>query len=86
MRISLKILSERKIKRAEKFVTFLNDRFFVKIARKSDGGDKNERIRHKLAKVLQSQEECASKLLKIFTKKLDEIQTVDRQLATIRNV
>lgn len=47
--------------------------------------DKNERIRQKVSKLLLAQEQCADKLLKIFSKKLDEIQTNDRELAIIRN-
>ena len=55
------------------------------MANKHDGTtDKNERFRQKLSKILLSQEECASKLLKMFTKKLDEIQAADRQLAIVR--
>jgi hypothetical protein len=52
---------------------------------KQEGVDKNERIRQKVSKLLISQEEFASKLLKIFSKKLDEIQAADRDLALIRN-
>lgn len=47
--------------------------------------DRNEKIRHKVSKLLVSQEEFAGKLIKIFSKKLDEIQTADRDLAMIRN-
>ena len=46
--------------------------------------DKNEKIRQKILKILTSQEESASKLLKIFMKKLDEVQATDRELAIIR--
>jgi len=46
--------------------------------------DKNEKIRQKILKLLTSQEESASKLLKIFMKKLDEVQATDRELAIIR--
>lgn len=46
--------------------------------------DKNEKIRQKVSKLLISQEESAGKLLKLFSKKLDEIQAADRQLAMIR--
>ncbi|CAF1098835.1 unnamed protein product [Rotaria sordida] len=53
---------------------------------KDDSIDKNEKIRQKVSKLLVTREECASKLLKIFSKKLDEIQTIDRELATIRNI
>jgi hypothetical protein len=52
---------------------------------KHESVDKNERIRHKVSKLLVSQEEFAGKLLKIFSKKLDEIQAADRDLAMIRN-
>ncbi|CAF3604890.1 unnamed protein product [Rotaria sordida] len=52
---------------------------------KLDNGDKNEKIRQKVSKLLVSQEEFSGKLLKIFSKKLDEIQEADRNLATIRN-
>ncbi|CAF4848757.1 unnamed protein product [Rotaria sp. Silwood1] len=52
---------------------------------KPDNVDKNEKIRQKVSKLLVSQEEFAGKLLKIFSKKLDEIQEADRNLATIRN-
>jgi len=45
--------------------------------------DKNEKIRQKILKLLTSQEESASKLLKIFMKKLDEVQATDRELAII---
>jgi hypothetical protein len=47
--------------------------------------DKNEKIRQKVSKLLVSQEEISSKLLKIFSKKFDEIQTVNRELAIVRN-
>lgn len=50
-----------------------------------NGMDKNEKLRHKVSKLLVSQEEFAGKLLKIFSKKLDEIQAADRDLATIKN-
>jgi len=47
---------------------------------------KNEKMRQKVSKLLISQEECSSKLLKIFSKKkLDEIQAADRELASIKN-
>ena len=46
--------------------------------------DKNEKIRQKVSKLLLSAEESSSKLLKLFSKKLDEIQSADRQLAAIR--
>jgi hypothetical protein len=47
--------------------------------------DKNEKMRQKVSKLLISQEECCGKLLKIFSKKLDEIQAADRELAIIKN-
>jgi hypothetical protein len=47
--------------------------------------DKNDKIRQKVSKLLVSQEEFAGKLLKIFSKKLDEIQAADRDLAMVRN-
>ncbi|CAF0899230.1 unnamed protein product [Rotaria sp. Silwood1] len=53
--------------------------------RKDENIDKNENIRQKVSKLLVTQEECSSKLLKIFSKKLDEIQAIDRELAAIRN-
>ncbi|CAF4509921.1 unnamed protein product, partial [Rotaria sp. Silwood2] len=53
---------------------------------KEESVDKDEKIRQKVSKLLVTQEECSSKLLKIFSKKLDEIQTIDRELATIRNI
>ena len=46
---------------------------------------KDEKIKEKVSKLFVSQEQFASKLLKIFQKKLDEIQTADRELATMRN-
>ncbi len=52
---------------------------------KHDNMDKNDKIRQKVSKLLVSQEEFAGKLLKIFTKKLDEIQAADRDLAMVRN-
>ncbi|CAF2044454.1 unnamed protein product [Rotaria magnacalcarata] len=52
---------------------------------KDEGTDKNEKIRQKVSKLLITQEECASKLLKVFSKKLDEIQATDRELAMIRS-
>jgi len=52
---------------------------------KEENIDKNEKMRQKVSKLLISQEECSSKLLKIFSKKLDEIQAADRELALIRN-
>jgi hypothetical protein len=52
---------------------------------KEESIDKNEKMRQKVSKLLVSQEECSSKLLKIFSKKLDEIQAADRELALIRN-
>jgi hypothetical protein len=42
-------------------------------------------MRQKVSKLLISQEECSAKLLKIFSKKLDEIQAADRELAIIKN-
>lgn len=53
---------------------------------KDENVDKNDKIRQKVSKLLIAQEECASKLLKIFSKKLDDLQTADRELATIRNL
>ncbi|CAF4597190.1 unnamed protein product [Rotaria magnacalcarata] len=53
---------------------------------KHDNMDKNEKIRQKVSKLLASQEEFSGKLLKIFSKKLDEIQAADRDLATMRNI
>jgi hypothetical protein len=53
---------------------------------KEENVDINEKMRQKVSKLLVSQEECSSKLLKIFSKKLDEIQAADRELALIRNV
>ena len=52
---------------------------------KQETGDKNDKTRLKVSKLLASQEEFASKLLKIFSKKLDEIQAADRDLAMVRN-
>jgi hypothetical protein len=52
---------------------------------KEEHGDKNEKIRQKITKLLTSQEECASKLLKIFAKKLDELQTTDHELSIIKH-
>lgn len=52
---------------------------------KEENVDKNEKIKQKVSKLLISQEECSSKLLKIFSKKLDEIQAADQQLAIIKN-
>jgi len=52
---------------------------------KQENVDKNEKLRHKVSKLLVSQEEFAGKLLKIFSKKLDDIQTADRELATIKH-
>ncbi|CAF1204714.1 unnamed protein product [Adineta steineri] len=48
--------------------------------------NKNDKIRQKVSKLLVSQEEFAGKLLKIFSKKLDEIQEADRDLGMIRNI
>lgn len=45
--------------------------------------DKNEKIQSKVSKLLISQEECSSKLLKIFSNKLDEIQVANQELAII---
>ena len=42
-------------------------------------------MRQKVAKLLVSQEDFSTKLLKVFGKKLDEIQAADRQLATARH-
>jgi hypothetical protein len=53
---------------------------------KQEGVDKNERIRQKVSKLLLSQEEFSGKLLKIFSKKLDEIQAVNRDLSMIKNI
>lgn len=47
--------------------------------------DRNEKIRQKVSKLLLSHEECAGKLLKLFSKKLDDIQSADRQLAMVRH-
>ena len=52
---------------------------------KHENVDKNEKIRQKVSKLLISQEEFAGKLLKVFSKKLDEIQAADRDLALVRN-
>lgn len=57
----------------------------LKAHSKTDDLDKNEKIRQKVSKLLVSQEEFAGKLLKIFSKKLDEIQVADRDLAAIRH-
>ncbi|CAF0902786.1 unnamed protein product [Adineta steineri] len=51
---------------------------------KEDNVDKNEKIRQKVSKLFVSQEEVSNKLLKIFNKKFDEIQAVNRELAIIR--
>ncbi len=53
---------------------------------KEENVDTNEKMRQKVSKLLVSQEECSNKLLKIFSKKLDEIQAADRELAIIRNI
>lgn len=47
--------------------------------------DKNDKIRQKVSKLLLSQEECAGKLLKIFSKKLDELQVTNQELSFIKN-
>lgn len=47
--------------------------------------DKNERIRQKVSKLLLSQEECAGKLLKLFSKKLDELQVANQELSLMKN-
>jgi hypothetical protein len=52
---------------------------------KEEYGDRNEKLKQKISKLLTSQEECASKLLKIFAKKLDELQVADRELSIIRH-
>jgi len=52
---------------------------------KDENLDRNEKMRQKVSKLLVSQEECASKLLKIFSKKLDEIQAADQELSIIKN-
>ena len=56
----------------------------LKAVTKHDATDGNERIRQKVTQLLASQEEFSSKLLKMFSKKLDEIQATDRQLAALR--
>jgi hypothetical protein len=58
---------------------------FFKANTKEVNIDKNEKMRQKVSKLLISQEECCGKLLKIFSKKLDEIQAADRELAIIKN-
>lgn len=52
---------------------------------KQETGDRGDKTRQKVSKLLASQEEFAGKLLKIFSKKLDEIQAADRDLAMVRN-
>ncbi|CAF1063887.1 unnamed protein product [Adineta ricciae] len=52
---------------------------------KDDQADKSDKIRQKVSKLLVSQEEFAGKLLKIFSKKLDEIQAADRDLGMFRH-
>ncbi len=52
---------------------------------KHENVNKNEKIRQKVAKLSISQEEFAGKLLKSFSKKLDEIQAADRDLTMVRN-
>ena len=52
---------------------------------KDEHGDKNEKLRQKISKLLISQEECASKLLKLFAKKLDELQTTDHELTIMKH-
>ncbi|UJR20851.1 hypothetical protein I4U23_023961 [Adineta vaga] len=52
---------------------------------KDDPTDRTDKIRQKVSKLLVSQEEFAGKLLKIFSKKLDEIQAADRDLGLFRH-
>ena len=52
---------------------------------KDDKTDKNDKLRQKVSKLLLSQEECATKLLKIFSKKLDELQLANQELSLIKN-
>ena len=47
--------------------------------------DKNEKIRQKVSKLLLSKEECAGKLLKLFSKKLDELQLANQELSLMKN-
>ncbi len=68
----------------DEIMSMTDESFQVNI--KEENVDKNDKIQQKVSKLLLSQEECSSKLLKIFTKKFDEIQATDRELAIIRNI
>ena len=52
---------------------------------KVDKTDKNDKLREKVSKLLLSQEDCASKLLKIFSKKLDELQVANQEFSFVKN-
>ncbi|UJR28714.1 hypothetical protein I4U23_009943 [Adineta vaga] len=52
---------------------------------KEENLDKNEKIRQKLSKLFLSNEDISMKLLKIFSKKFDELQTTNHELAIVRN-
>ena len=59
--------------------------FPLKVKAKLETGNNDERLREKVSKLFASYEQFSGKLLKIFTKKLDEIQAADRELAVLRN-
>lgn len=46
---------------------------------------KDDKIKEKVDKLFASNEQFTGKLMKIFLKKLDEIQTADRELAVMKN-
>lgn len=60
-------------------------RFRLKVKAKLETGTNDEKLREKVSKLFASYEQFSGKLLKIFTKKLDEIQAADRHLAVLRN-
>lgn len=52
---------------------------------KEENLDKNDKVRHKLSKLFLSHEDISAKLLKLFSKKFDKLQTTNRELAIVRN-
>ncbi|CAF0935825.1 unnamed protein product [Adineta ricciae] len=52
---------------------------------KEENLNKNDKLQHKLSKLFVSREDVSAKLLKLFSKTFDELQTTNRELAIVRS-
>ncbi|CAF1450168.1 unnamed protein product [Adineta ricciae] len=52
---------------------------------KEENLNKNDKLQQKLSKLFLSHEDVSAKLLKLFSKKFDELQTTNRELAIVRS-